>query len=231
MSEPAAGVPKAAAHYDAIYFEWQKHAGRLGGWANIDKFRDSIEPASRVLDFGCGGGFLLANLACGARFGIEPNDAARETAKGNCVAVFANASEALDAIGPEAIDVVISDNALEHALEPWRELTALLPLLKRGGRIHIVVPCEGIGWKYRADDINQHVYSWSPQSLGNLLKAAGYEVEYSRPYIHKWPPRVAYALSRMGRPIFNFCARVWGHIDRRWFQVEVVATRPVSGNG
>lgn len=130
----------------------------------------------------------------------------------------------MDAIGPEAIDVVISDNALEHALEPWRELTALLPLLKRGGRIHIVVPCEGIGWKYRADDINQHVYSWSPQSLGNLLKAAGYEVECSRPYIHKWPPRVAYALSRMGRP-------VWGHIDRRWFQVEAVATRPVTGNG
>ena len=137
---------------------------------------------------------------------------------------------ALAAIGPEAIDVVLSDNALEHALEPWRELTALLPLLKRGGRIHIVVPCEGLGWKYRADDINQHGYSWSPQSLGNLLKAAGYEVEYSRPYIHKWPPRVAYALSRMGRPVFNFCARVWGHIDRRLFQVEVVATRPVTGN-
>jgi len=199
MSQLTRDVPKAAVHYDAVYFEWQKKAVRLGGWENIDKFSDSIEPNSRVRDFGCGGGFLLANLACGARFGIEPNCAAHETAKANGVTIFADASDALAAIGPEAIDVVLSDNALEHALEPRRELTALLPLLKHGGRIHKVVPCEGLGWKYRVDDINQHVYSWSPQSLGNLLKAAGYEVEYSRPYIHKWPPRVAYALSRMGR--------------------------------
>jgi SAM-dependent methyltransferase len=231
MSQPTFDAPKAAAHYDAAYFEWQKECGRLGGWANVDKFRGSIKPDSRVLDFGCGGGFLLANLNCAARFGIEPNSAAREAAKANGVTVFANASEALDAIGPETIDVIISDNALEHALKPWRELMALRPLLKCGERIHIIVPCEGISWKYDREDINQHVYSWSPQSLGNLLKAAGYEVEYSRPYIHKWPPRIAFTLSRMGRPIFNLCARTWGHIDRRWFQVEGVAVRSAADVG
>jgi SAM-dependent methyltransferase len=211
MSEPAPGVLKAAAHYDAVYFEWQKQAGRLGGWANIDKFRDSIEPDSKVLDFGCGGGYLLANLACGDRFGIEPNGAACEAAKANGVTVFANASEALDAIGPGAIDVIISDNALEYALEPWRELTALLPLLKHGGRIHIVVPCEGIGWKYMADDVNQHLYSWSPQRLGNLLKAAGYEVEYFRPYIHKWPPRCLCAFAHGPSRLQLLCTGVGPH--------------------
>ncbi|MGO9720136.1 MAG: hypothetical protein ACLPOA_06015 [Methylocella sp.] len=171
-----------------------------------------------MLYFGCCGDFLLVNLAWGAQFGIESNDVARETAKANGVAVFANASESLDVIAPEAINVVISDNALEHPLEPWRKLSVLQPLLKRGGCIHVVVPCEGTGRKYTADNINQRVSSSSPQSLGNLLKAA------------KWPPWVAYALSRMGRPVFNFCARVWGHIYWRWFQVEVIAARPVTCN-
>jgi hypothetical protein len=40
MNEPTPSVPKAAAHYDA------KKAGRLGGWANIGKFRASIKRAS-----------------------------------------------------------------------------------------------------------------------------------------------------------------------------------------
>jgi len=231
MTEPATGHPRAAGHYDAAYFQWQQESGRLGGWANVDKYRNSIEPTSKVLDFGCGGGFLLANLECAERFAVEPNVTARETATRNGVRAFASAAEAIEAIGPESIDVIISDNALEHALEPWQELRALKPLLKRGGRLHIVVPCENISWSYKEDDINQHVYSWSPQSIGNLLKAAGYEVEYSRPYIHKWPPRIAYALPRLGRPVFNFCCRIWGHIDRRWFQIEVMAKRPMSEHG
>ena len=226
MTETSQTSPTASAHYDAGYFAWQQKSGRLGGWANVDKYRDTVRPADRVLDFGCGGGFLLANLTCAARFGIEPNPAGREMAKSNGVTAFASPHDALAALGEGTLDVIISDNALEHALEPYRELQALMPLLKVGGRIHFVVPCEGIGWKFKADDINQHVYSWSPQSLGNLVKAAGYEVEFSRAYIHKWPPRIAYQMQRLGRPAFNFASRVWGHLDRRWFQVEVRASKP-----
>jgi SAM-dependent methyltransferase len=227
MSE-LASQSSATAHYDAAYFEWQQDAGRLGGWANVDKFRDTINPTYRVLDFGCGGGFLLANLKCGARFGIEPNPAARETAAKNGVTVFANGKEALEDIGGDTIDVIISDNALEHTLEPYRELVALRPLLRPGGKLHMVVPCEGIWWKYKPDDINQHLHSWSPQSIGNLVKAAGFEVVYSRPYMHKWPPRVAHRIAQLGRPTFNLASRVWGHIDRRWFQVELLGLRPLA---
>lgn len=75
--------------------------------------------------------------------------------------------------------MIISDNALEHALEPWCELRAMRPLLNRGGRLHIVVPCDNVSWSYKAENIDQRVYSWSPQSIGNLVKAAGFEVEYS----------------------------------------------------
>lgn len=226
MSETSRPSPTSSAHYDADYFAWQQQSGRLGGWANVDKYRNTVRATDRVLDFGCGGGFLLANLECAGRFGIEPNPAGRDEAKKNGVTVFATPADALAALGPGTIDLIISDNALEHALEPYRELLALQPLLTAGGRLHMVVPCEGIGWKYKADDINQHVYSWSPQSLGNLVKAAGYDVAFARPYIHKWPPRIAYQMARLGRPAFNLASRVWGHLDRRWFQVEVLATKP-----
>ena len=172
----------------------------------------------------CGGGFLLANLECAEKFGVKPNATARETAAKNGGRVFVSPSEALEALGPESVDVIVSDNALEHALEPWRELLALRPLLKRGGCLHIVVPCENISWGYKAKNIDQHVYSWSSQSIGNLVKAAGFDVEYSRPYIHKWPPRIARDLAKLGGPTFNFCCRLWGHIDRRWFQIEVMAS-------
>lgn len=228
MTDTTQTGPKASAYYNAEYFAWQQKSGQLGGWANVDKFRDSVLATDRVLDFGCGGGYLLANLSCAARFGIEPNPAARETATTNGATVYANAQDARTALGTGTIDVIVSDNALEHALEPWRELQAIRGLLKPGGRLHMVVPCEGINWTYKADDINQHVYSWSPQSLGNLVKAAGFEVEASRPYIHKWPPRIAYQVARLGRPTFNLASRIWGHLDRRWFQVEVIARRPMA---
>lgn len=229
MNNAAQDSPKAAGHYDAQYFEWQQTSGRFGGWANVDKYRGTIQPHHKVIDFGCGGGFLLANVTCAAKYGIEPNPAARQTAASNGVTVFANTAEALASLGADSIDVIISDNALEHALEPWKELVALKPLLKRGGLLHFVVPCENIGWKYKHDDVNQHVYSWSPQSFGNLLKAAGYDVVHSRPYIHKWPPRgMAQKLAKLGRPVFNASARLWGQIDRRWFQVEALAKRPAN---
>jgi SAM-dependent methyltransferase len=220
--------PRAShSYYDADYFKWQKELGKFGGWANVDKYRNSVKATDRVLDFGCGGGFLLANLTCAAKFGVEPNASARATATENGVTTFSSPAEALAALGPESLDIIISDNALEHALEPWRELQALMPLLKRGGLFHFVVPCENIGWTYKADDINQHVYSWSPQSFGNLLKAAGFEVIYVKPYIHKWPPKgLGRLLAKLGRPVFNLASRTWGRLDRRWFQVEALARRP-----
>lgn len=46
-------------HYDAEYFNWQKNIGAFGGWANSFKFKNSISKSDTVIDFGCGGGFLL----------------------------------------------------------------------------------------------------------------------------------------------------------------------------
>jgi SAM-dependent methyltransferase len=217
--------PEVFDHYDQAYFDWQEQCGKIGGWANQDKYRSTVGKEMRVLDFGCGGGFLLSQMDCKERFGIEPNPAARQCAAKNGLTMFAGPDEALTALGPNSLDLIISDNALEHALEPWRALQALLPLLKPGGKLHFYVPCENISWRFKQENIDQHMYSWSPQSIGNLAKAAGFSVIHSRPYVHKWPPK-SHIFAKMGRPVFNAAARIWGQIDRRWFQVELLAEKP-----
>ena len=55
-------VAKVSQHYDDAYFSWQKTIGEFGGWACLTMFADYIKPADRVLDFGCGGGYLLSRI-------------------------------------------------------------------------------------------------------------------------------------------------------------------------
>ena len=55
---------KVSEHYDDDYFDWQSEAGEFGGWANQTKFIKYISKDDVVLDFGCGGGYLLKNLDC-----------------------------------------------------------------------------------------------------------------------------------------------------------------------
>jgi hypothetical protein len=105
-----------------------------------------------------------------------------------------------------------------------QELKNLKPLLRVGGTMHFIVPCDSINYHYNPKDVNYHLFSWSPQNLGNLFTEAGFSVEYSRPYIHKWPPFYT-KIAKLGWPIFNIACRLYGRIERSWFQVEVKAKK------
>lgn len=217
----AEGRDLVSAHYDNNYFIWQAPLGEFGGWANQSKFEEYITPDSVVLDFGCGGGFLLKNLVCRKRIGVEVNPLAAETARKNGIDVYGSVDEVPDA----SIDVIISNSALEHALRPLEELTALHRKLKHGRNIVFVVPCESIGYAYMPDDRNHHLYSWSPMCIGNLFTEAGFVVLESKPYIHKWPPGYRVIAKLGGRWLFNLVCRIYGRIERSWFQVRVVALK------
>jgi SAM-dependent methyltransferase len=210
-----------SSHYDGRYFDWQASIGEFGGWANLSKFSAFVSPRSRVLDFGCGGGFLLKNLNCAKKVGVEVNPAAAETARRNGVEVF---NRVLDVPG-DYVDVIISNHALEHALQPLEELKALFGKLEPGGKIVFVVPCESISSGYVPNDVNHHLYSWSPMCLGNLFSEAGFSVLESRPYIHKWPPKYRMIARMGGRPLFDVACRIYGRIARSSFQVRLIAER------
>lgn len=210
-------------HYNKKYFAWEKGAGEFGSWASQTKFSEYISKEDDVLDFGCGGGYLLKKIICHKKVGVEPNEAATQTAEQNGLEMYLNPSDVPD----EYVDVIISDNALEHTLRPLDELKALWPKLRFGGKLIFVVPCENISYSYKPDDINHHLYSWSPMCLGNLFTEAGYHVLESKPYIHKWPPYYQFIAKITGRRCFDIICRVYGRIRRSLFQVRVVAVKRV----
>jgi hypothetical protein len=49
-----APFPRAASYYREGYFARREKHGRMEGWANLDKFRNSVLLSDRALDFGCG---------------------------------------------------------------------------------------------------------------------------------------------------------------------------------
>jgi SAM-dependent methyltransferase len=208
-------------HYDQEYFDWQAPIGEFGGWADLSKFVAYISSSSRVLDFGCGGGFLLKNIKCSKRVGVEVNPAAADIARKNGIEVFNGVGEVPD----EYVDVIISNNALEHTLQPLEELRGLHKKLEAGGRVILVVPCESISHSYKQNDINHHLYSWSPMCIGNLLTEAGFSVIESKPYMHKWPPKYRLIARLGGRGLFEAACRIYGIIERSWFQVRVIADK------
>jgi SAM-dependent methyltransferase len=211
---------EAAAHYDEEYFAWQSKVGSFGGWAEKIKFESVVRPTDTVLDFGCGGGFVLKALDCSRRIGVEINPAARQMARRNCVEVFAASTEIPD----QSVDVVISNHALEHVPRPLDELLHLFAKLKSRGRIAIVVPCEGIKMDWRPN-VDQHLYTWAPRNLGNLLVLAGFEVEACGPFFHKWPPHYE-RIAKLGPAIFHLACRLYGRWETSYYQVMAVARKP-----
>lgn len=208
-------------HYNKEYFDWQASIGEFGGWANLTKFMDFISIDSKVLDFGCGGGYLLNNINCSMKVGVEVNQPAAEIAMKFGIEVYDSVAEVPD----DYVDVIISNNALEHTLHPLKELRLLHKKLEVNGKIIFVVPCESISRSYKPNDINHHLYSWSPSCIGNLFSEAGYSIIESKPYIHKWPPKYRFIAKVGGRRIFEFGSRIYGQIARDWFQVRVIAEK------
>jgi SAM-dependent methyltransferase len=142
-------------HYDELYFDYQKAAGEFGGWANAPLFAGYIKPEDTILDFGCGAGWLLMNLHCRRKIGVEVNPSAAEFAIKNGIEVYHAVKDVPDCVA----DKIISNHALEHTLHPLHELKSLRSKLRQNGRVVFIVPCEGIQNVYKPNDVNHHLYT------------------------------------------------------------------------
>lgn len=220
METPITPSNSTKTHYDKTYWEYQAPIGRVGGILNKFKFQEHILPENTVLDFGCGGGFLLEQLTANRKIGFEINVNAKEHAKTLGIEMPDN----LNSIPDNSIDIVISNHAIEHVPNPLEVLKQLYRVIRTGGLLVVVLPCEQPGeieFEYREDDINQHLHSWCPQTFGNLVKLAGFKVELSTTIRHKWTPDYKTSFDQS-----NYHARCRQYaIDKGNYQIKCIGRK------
>lgn len=68
-------------YYDEAYFEWQQKMGAFGAKIKVNMFQPHIREDMTVVEFGSGGGYLLAQINAKEKIGIEINDTARKAAE------------------------------------------------------------------------------------------------------------------------------------------------------
>jgi SAM-dependent methyltransferase len=207
-------------YYDDKYFEWQREIGRITTKYTKHYFEPYIKATDKVIDFGCGGGSLLAALDCSGKIGLEINAHAR--AHANSLGI--TAVESCQEIPDNSANVIISSHALEHTHNPLAELKSLYPKLVKGGQIVFVTPYERLV-AYEPNDVNQHLFTWSPMNLGNLCTLAGFEVKEVSIIKHRFPPGYMRLEKILPEPLFHLACILWGHWYTRMQQVRCVAVK------
>jgi hypothetical protein len=107
---------------------------------------------------------------------------------------------------------------------PYEVLRRLRRTIRPGGTAVFVVPCESVRTRYRAGDLHNHLFTWSPLNLGNLFNAAGYSVLMSRAYLHRWPPKAVAIQRWLGWRTFHALGHVYGRVATGLSQSLIVAT-------
>lgn len=208
-------------HYSTEYFEWQKNVGLISGIAQKFLFHNFAGNTKNILEFGCGGGFLLQNLEAKEKIGIEINPEARAFALDSGLNVVEHTKEIPD----QWADVIISNHVLEHTHSPLDELMLLYSKLKVGGMVVFVVPHER-RVKFIQNDVNQHLFTWSEMNLGNLFVKAGFNVLEVKEIKHRYPPFSKLILDRLGLKYFHFFAYIYGKIRaHKITQVRIIASK------
>ena len=204
-------------YYDKKFFRWQKEIGSFGGIDDLHKFEAYIGKTDDILDFGCGGGYLLKNIrTSGHKTGVEINENAKKTVIKNGVEYHRYIEEVADC----SVDIVISHMALEHVEHPAHCLREMKRVIRPGGKIVVVVPHE-ILQKTGSGDTDMHLYTWSPQHMKNLMEFCGIRCVFSKRYPYLWPPGYRSFQRIFGWRAFRAVSILYGAIRRIYFTKAV----------
>ncbi len=187
------------------------------------KFAPHISSDDKVLDFGCGGGWILRQLDCADRLGVELNEAAHTYCRENGIQVV----HTLDEVNDGEFDVAISNHCLEHVPCPVEALRCICDQLRPGGRLILALPLDD--WRVQKDytgaDIDHHLHTWTPRLLANTLVEAGFKVDRIKVLTYAWFPGWRRALDLLPRWLFDsLCWAMAATKKRR--QLLAVAHKP-----
>jgi SAM-dependent methyltransferase len=142
--------------------------------------QSGLKPNSKILDIGCAGGHLIKFLK-GKGFKVSGLDISskaialcrkrglKEVYLGDCLKTkFKN----------KTFDLLIADNVLEHLENDQKALLEWARILKRGGRLIIIVPAFQFLWSQH-DQVCHHCRRYHLTGLVSKLKKAGFRIEKS----------------------------------------------------
>lgn len=220
-------IKKMASQNDERYFnQLQKEFDEFGGKANKFMFEEYISTDDAVLDFGCGGGFLLQNLNCRQKIGVESNPAARMYCN-NVTGI--ECFESLQSIADESVDVIVSSHRLENTVNPFEVVSTMYEKLRDGGKIIIVVPLENYRCSWVEGNANNHLYSFSPMNLGNIFQYSGFTDIRTEPVFHKWVPRYKVIARIFGLNFFHKLSWLYGELANNYcVQIRGIAKKKVQ---
>ena len=190
-------VAKAEAFYDESYTAMICNSDSTIRLRRTYLFEPYLNDTHTVLDFGCGPGSLLDTLPAKAKSGVDISPPTRQIAASKGIDV----REKLEDFQGQCFDRIISAHALEHVLDPAAKLVAIRNLLAPGGLFILVLPMNE--WsdrrqrKWYPNEKNQHLYTWTPLLLGNLLTVCGFEPVEIRTIHACSPPKVGPALLKI----------------------------------
>jgi 2-polyprenyl-6-hydroxyphenyl methylase/3-demethylubiquinone-9 3-methyltransferase len=166
-----------------------------------------LKPKSKVLDIGCGAGFLTNDLAerGHAVTGIDLSEKSLEVARKTDVTksvIYENASATALPYLDDSFDVVCAMDLLEHVTEPEKVVSESARVLKPGGLfffhtfnrnfLSYIIVIKGVEWFVKNTPPNMHVYPLfiKPKELIQMGKSCGLvlsQIHGLAPNWRKWP--------------------------------------------
>jgi 2-polyprenyl-3-methyl-5-hydroxy-6-metoxy-1,4-benzoquinol methylase len=157
---------------------------RLVGERHISFLSRGLEPGARILDVGCGRGVILGALA-DRGFEVHGVEVSATAARGaDPRAEIRIAPGLADAgYGESTFDEVVIWHVLEHLDDPRGTLEEVRRVLRPGSRLIVAVPnfsslqarWAGSAWFHL--DLPRHLHHFPLQTLSELLRTTGFEVE------------------------------------------------------
>lgn len=162
------------------------------------RFASELPGPLRVLDVGCGNGYLAGQFAAQghAAVGIDLSEQgvniARKAFPKARFEVLGTSDHMLDDLKEAPFDLIVSTEVIEHLYSPRPFVDGCLRALRPGGRLILTTPYHGYlknlvlslagKWDRHADPLwdGGHIKLWSRASLGRLLTERGFEnVQFS----------------------------------------------------
>lgn len=212
-------------HYDKNYYSWRygrvmadgDYLAALGCFWRWNLFDSTGEvPPQPILDYGCGPGHVSAAIGADC---YDPSEYIQGFLRQRGRNVFST----LDSIPRCRFSSVLCSHSLEHALHPMEELLIMSAVLKPGGRLYLILPCEKMpGLQATDNDVDRHYYSWSFQNVANLIREAGFRTLSQREVFG--PTGLGTLWRRMGPSCIPLCARLgkWRKNYRSTFTTAVL---------